>query len=260
MKKYFFIILISLTSCVTQRKLDEANKTNAVLRDSVSFFKQALKYSTDNYVEERLKPYSPKHVSNAKVVETTAHFNLTLKPQTNSGVAVSEENQSINFGYITYYIPDTMKVGTKYVIELRITKYNTIEFTAKIDTNRVEKEIRIAHKMEAKLIDIDKAFEIVIGNTADQSIEMNKSFTRWLWYVTPKKIGQHELRLIVVIKEKELIKDIPIYEDKVYVKTSIGYQTESFFEAYWQWLIGTFILPFLVWLYNKKRKKSIEKT
>lgn len=260
MKKYIVLSLLLLFTFCTPLK--ELKKENEVLNDSVAKLLKQIELLKDqdgdgvpDYVDVTYE-VDPKthHLVGASI----KHNAPTIVYRSVSSAAPSEtiESTQYNLGYLTYYIPDTMKVGVRYRIELRITKYKTVEFTAKLDTHRVEAQVRIAHKMEAKLTDIDKAFNIVTDNTPEQSVEMDKSFTRWIWFVTPIKSGSHELKMVVVIKENDLVKDIPVYENSIYIKSAPLYTTKGFFEQYWQWLIGTFVVPLCIWWYNKKKKKK----
>lgn len=165
------------------------------------------------------------------------------------------QNNQYNFGYITYYIPDTMKVGQSYRIELRISKYNTVELSIGLDTNRVQRNIRIGSKMEAKLIDVDNVFRINSTNTPEQTVEMDKSYTTWVWHVVPLKAGRHELKLLVTIKQNDIVKDVPVYEDKVYVQASPIFTIWGFIKENWHYILGTLGACFTWWYTNMRRKR-----
>lgn len=163
-------------------------------------------------------------------------------------------------GHLTYYIPDTMKVGKSYKIQLRISKHNTVEFHMNMDSNSVKKVIRIGSLMEAKLTDVDDAFKVNTTNTSTQSIERDSSYTEWVWYVTPLKGGKHLLKLTIVIKEDNLTKDIPVYEDRIYVQSSPIFTTKEFIRTYWQYMLGVIGTCFAWWYSNmRKKKKSMKR-
>jgi hypothetical protein len=159
-------------------------------------------------------------------------------------------------GYLTYYIPDTMKVGTEYKVQLRISKHNTVEFHYNMDTNSVKKQIRVGSSMETKLIDVDNVFQIITTDTPVQTIENDSSYTEWTWYITPQKGGRHLLKLVVTIKEDNLTKDIPVYEDKIYIQASPLFTIKGFFIQYWQYLLGVVGTVFAWWYTNMRRKKK----
>jgi hypothetical protein len=171
-------------------------------------------------------------------------------------VMMASNNQRDGFGTVIYKVPDTMKVGKTYRIELRISKYNTPEFTQGVSENAVQKPIRIGRSMETRLVSPDDAFEIKTDNTPTQTIEMDSSYTDWVWFVTPTKSGDHYLRLLIVIKEDNLTKDIPVYDGVIHVKSSPTWTVWEFIKKYWQWMLGTLVIPFSVWWYNKKKKKK----
>jgi hypothetical protein len=201
----------------------------------------------------------------AMKAESSSDSTMAVLIETTSVVPTESVNiiptQGSDLGFITYYIPDTMKVGARYSITLRISKHNTTELHANMDTNSVQAKVRIGHKMEARLTDIDSAFEFNTDNTPEQSVEMNESYTQWNWFVVPIKSGRHELRLIVVLKEGDIVKDIPVYENNIYVTASPLFTVESFFEENWKWIAGGIASAassaFAWWWVNRRKKKSV---
>ena len=85
------------------------------------------------------------------------------------------------------------------------------------------------------------------------------NFTQWEWDVTPENSGWHSLVLSVkaVIKisnRPDVNYDYPVLERKIYVKINPVQTTKSFIGKYWQWIIGTILIPLIGWLYNRWRK------
>lgn len=262
MKKYIVLLTLLFAFCTPQKKLEKEKET---LNDSIAKLLKQIELLKDQDGDGVADVVDIEYEVDPKlhhIVGASPRYDDPTIIYHSTGAVIDPttlESTKYNLGYLTYYIPDTMKVGVQYRIELRITKYKTVEFTANIDTHRVESSVRIAHKMEAKLTDIDKAFGIVTDITPEQSVEMDKSFTRWIWYVTPIKSGKHELKLIVVIKEKDLVKDIPVYENSIYVKSAPLYSTVSFFDEHLEWIlggIGTTASSLIVWWWNNRKKKK----
>ena len=171
-------------------------------------------------------------------------------------VALHEENK----GVVAYKIPDTMKVGQTYRIELRISKYNTPslveDLSLSIPNKPTVKPIRVGRTMETRLISLDDAFTIKTDNTPIQTIEMDSCYTDWVWFITPTKSGDHYLRLLIVIKEDNLVKDIPVYEGNIHVKASPGWSIWEFIKSYWQWLLGSIVIPIFAWWFVNRNKKK----
>jgi hypothetical protein len=115
--------------------------------------------------------------------------------------------------------------------------------------------------MEVKLVDPspidDKTFSIVPDNDAEQLIEDGNEVTKWSWNVTPLKSGGANLKIVVAIIKNGNKKET-VYQDNVNVKTNPGKTIPIFIGKYWQWFLSTLIIPFGVWLYNKKKEKEKE--
>jgi hypothetical protein len=62
--------------------------------------------------------------------------------------------------------------------------------------------------------------------------------------------------LVVTIKEDNLTKDIPVYEDKIYIQASPLFTIKGFFIQYWQYLLGVVGTVFAWWYTNMRRKKK----
>lgn len=121
--------------------------------------------------------------------------------------------------------------------------------------------IPVTETMECKLIDISvkgkKSFEIVSDNNGVQIIESGDTYTEWSWNVTPVHVGQTKLKIIVSIIKNDNKKDI-VYEDTVEIERDVKEQIVFFLEKYWQWFIGTLILPFIIWFWKNKKEKNKE--
>lgn len=171
-------------------------------------------------------------------------------------IVVEKDN---GMGIITYYIPDTMKVGIEYKVNLRIAKKNSVSISAGLPDIAVKKEIRVGKTMEAVIKQTNpelSAFKIESLNTAVQSIENDTSYTNWEWSIMPLKSGKHGLKLVIVIKENNLTKDIPVYEENIYVVSSPIYSAHKFIGQYWQWLMSSLVIPIFAWWFNKRKKKK----
>ena len=79
------------------------------------------------------------------------------------------------------------------------------------------------------------------------------SRTEWTWQVHPKDSGTQTLHLaleaIVPCEGKDCFRVIKTFDRDIEVRVS----PIDFLEQNWQWLIATLILPFGVWLWNRKQ-------
>lgn len=187
-----------------------------------------------------------------------------LKIITIENTKVISKSIEMSDGRVVYKIPPQMKIRSTYRVLLRIAKSKSIlciydSLKGEVRTS----EIPVTETMEIKLIDPspmdNKSFEIVPDNNAVQIVENGDTYTEWSWNVTPIKIGNSNLKIVVSIIRDGNKKDI-VYEDSVEVEKDIPTQILFFWNKYWQWIIATFLLPFIIFLYkNRKKKKEEEK-
>jgi predicted secreted protein len=165
-----------------------------------------------------------------------------------------------NYGTMYHIKYDTMFVGVpkkiKFIISKKLLKKSKIQ--KNFNTTEVtSRKIRISNNIRVDLIDpLETNFKIkYIGANTKQHLD--SSITTWVWWVTPLKPGNNLLVLCVDIfidgtnKTKR-------YDDNIIVisNDTIINKIYIFFKIYWQWIIGTFILPFSVFIWKKKKKKK----
>jgi hypothetical protein len=110
--------------------------------------------------------------------------------------------------------------------------------------------------------DGDEYFKITSKSTEIQNIEQF-GYTEWEWNVMPLKGGDNPLKLIIkvrIISEdgEKSFKDIVVFEKNITAKTNIVYSLKNLINKYWQWSLSTLVIPFFIWLYNRKKKKKEE--
>jgi len=165
-------------------------------------------------------------------------------------------------GTIAYSIPDTMTYGQVETITLRITKNETVEVIthgiAQPDRILVLENVRVSPLMTAELIDPspDKACFVIKGiNTTEQNIE-EQGFTQWEWTVKPVKAGSHPLKLLIKVKTQTGTKDIPVYDQNIYVYSKPMVMVGEFWDKYWQWLFTTILIPIFIFLWKRRKKEE----
>lgn len=174
-----------------------------------------------------------------------------------------------NLGLVAYSVPDKMQVGKTYTVKLRISKENNkVQLIngngvsiaeANIDSKITIASIRVEPIMSAKLISDSSKMLIQSTSTLVQDIE-KEGFTEWEWRLTPIKGGDIFIKIMVsvIVKsdEETITKDIPVYDEVVVVKSNYIFTIKGFINEYWQWIMTTIIIPFIVWFYNKRKKKK----
>ena len=166
-------------------------------------------------------------------------------------------------GLVRYHVPDSMKVGKDYSVDIRISRQKD---TTKIVINMPQGKtecIRVGSTMEVKLIDPEvNNFEITALNSEIQTIEDDGDFTSWEWTVKPLNGGTHKLKLLITIKTKDLVKDIPVFNKDIFVHASPFYSLKKLVTDNWAVLLPSVFLPIIggIWhlFFKKKRKPSDE--
>jgi len=188
---------------------------------------------------------------------------------------VKDGVEKIGEGIIVYSIPNEMVVGKYYSVKLRITKdtnksklilgdreisINDVSVSSKITIE----SIRVESVMSAQLISEEVSFKIESKSTEFQNIE-DSGYTEWGWRIKPLKGGSNFLKLLVKVRVKnesgEFYKDIIVFDKKVDIKSNALFSFKTWLSNYWQWIISTIIIPFIIWFYRKKseEKKKIKK-
>lgn len=167
-------------------------------------------------------------------------------------------------GWIAYSVPEEMKVAKSYSIKVRISKktgqtkadlilgnHDAIN-NPQLPSIATIEDVKVSGEMSAELRADGESFDIKALSTPVQNID-NESYTEWEWIVTPKKSGSSPIKLI--IKVKELNKDIVVFNKSIKIQKNVTVAVEGFFEKYWQWLMTTIIIPIFLYFWNRKKKK-----
>lgn len=175
---------------------------------------------------------------------------------------VISKSVSMSDGRVVYKIPERMKIRETSKVLLRISKSKaTVSVYDNLDGTVRTSEIPVTQTMEVNLIDPspadNRSFDIVPGNNAVQIIDDGETYTEWSWNVTPVRTGSSSLKIVVSVIRDGNKKDV-VYEDSVMIEKDLQNQISFFWGKYWQWLIGTFLLPFFLWLYKRKKDKKEE--
>ncbi len=167
-----------------------------------------------------------------------------------------------------YSIQDTMYVDSAYRVCATITKAlnDSILFLGLDSTKfkRKKKNIYISSKVKVVLLDPanNANFSINSLNTEEQIVD-DKTNTTWNWWVKPLTGGEHEIILRATIKEVtnlgESSRDIPVFEERIFIQISPLYITKQFIGNNWQWLAGTILIPCSIWVYKRKKEKNVKK-
>lgn len=249
MKKWFFILIFILTSCVSQKTPE---KKEWSINPNWKGFTDSIIDLEENVEEKKLvgnrEPASTEPLVIVEPMEIVIEKNRTIK-----------SSQQSELGQIIYKVPDTMSVGTNYQIIVRISKSQTnIEINDGLGNNVIKKSIRTSDRMQVQLKDpTEKNFKIVEINSEDQIVD--STYTEWRFNVIPQKSGHNQLLLVVSIFKGQDLKQI-VYSDDIWVKTNAKVQISNFWSNYWQWSMDKILIPIITFLFglwwSKRRKKE----
>jgi len=179
-----------------------------------------------------------------------------------------KENDTTS-GWIAYSVPEEMKVAKTYSIKVRISKKSGSQTKAHLILGSSDainnpslpsvatiEDVKVSGEMSAELRVDAGAFDIKALSTPIQNID-TESYTEWEWVVTPKKSGDSPLKLI--IRVKDLNKDIVVFNKNIKIKKNVTVAVEGFFQKYWQWFMTTIIIPIFIYFWNLKKKKRNKK-
>ena len=98
------------------------------------------------------------------------------------------------------------------------------------------------------------AFQVTSLSDEEQTVA-GKEYAEWDWNVTPLRSGDHWLHLRVVAPLNipgwgEKAYDFPAIDRSIEVQVDRWYASKNFLRNYWQWIVGTLLLPLLAWGYK----------
>lgn len=256
--KHLFLFLLLIIGCRTTKKPEiKSNneiKVDSMVLDTLSnnnvlsyqYEEKVAMSANPNYIKVQLTP-APETPKENKVRVIVIN-----------NVAVHSEHMVD--GNVVYQIPDTMLVRNTYTVFARIGK-TRVNIYEEINGTVRQASIPISETMEVKLIDEspsdNKMFDITMNNNGVQLVDTDNTYTEWSWSVTPKRNGVSQLKIVISIIKNGNKKDL-VYSDNVLVRINPRKQIGFFFKTYWQWLLSTIIIPFIVWLYKRRKKKEEE--
>ena len=183
---------------------------------------------------------------------------ISVRPSSSNIPTNSRSSNSIlDLGEVVYKIPDTMRIFKTYQVTVRISpKQGTTEIVENLDGRISRATIPITSRMEVELRDAsgDSSFTITKIN-ADKQIVDSEGYTQWCFSVRPIKNGEKRLSLVVSVITGDDRKQ-KVYSDTIHVKDDVVKKVDHFWSKYWQWIFTTILIPFIIWIWNRKKKKD----
>jgi hypothetical protein len=150
-----------------------------------------------------------------------------------------------------------MKQGEEQKVTVRISANASDELALELSPRNgvsIKNQITVSPYMSVKL-EGDEAFKIVALTPEDQFVAKDK-FTQWQFRVKAQDSGEHELDLLVGVREigsgRQEVRFNPTYEQKVIIEVDRTYVLVRFWNENWKYILGTLLLP-VAWFYVKRR-------
>lgn len=119
--------------------------------------------------------------------------------------------------------------------------------------------VLVSRVVHAKLTAPDFEVEAI---TPERQAISTTSNTEWLWNLTPKSVGEHQVYLtitaFVYVDESNFIeRHIRTFQKVVVIEVTPEQVIKAWFGKYWQWLWSALLLPIFLY-FRKKYKKTTE--
>jgi len=173
-------------------------------------------------------------------------------------------------GRLLFNPPEEMRVHQPETVEVRLASNSreSLENLQKGLIGRGSPEIEQIEKVSPKMKVVLRADEneFVItplpGGNEEQYVDP-ETFTEWAWRVVPVTSGSHKLYLgidaIIELPNRTANRYIPVIEKEVKVRVDPVYASTQFLKAYWQWILGTLLIPLLVGLWKARQNRRDKK-
>jgi hypothetical protein len=166
-------------------------------------------------------------------------------------------------GNLAYNTPSTMKLYETKTIQLIMNpNMSPTALAGQISEGGViiTATINVTPRMKAELYSVDPdAFVIQPLHDNPEQLLSSLESTEWMWNVTAKKGGSHELSLVVYrlveYNGKEYWRQVA-YKSTIVIQVTLVQKIE---QINWEWLIGIILTGLLIpaiWRYVDQRKKK----
>jgi hypothetical protein len=168
------------------------------------------------------------------------------------------EADDMSDGTMLHNIPDSMRVGKKQRIEVRLSRgQDRISIVKSVRGSQKVKiqEIKVGKAMGVKLIASPNEFEVLKHSSEIQAVS-RRGYTLWEWDVTPIKEGKHDLYLKVIVRKGSYNKDLPVLDKSVQVVTTETKRWTSFFNDNKVWSMGSLVIPLLIFIFSRLGRRN----
>lgn len=174
----------------------------------------------------------------------------------------TSQSDDLSDGTLLHNIPDSMRVGKKQRIEVRLSRgQNRITIVKNVRGSQKVKiqEIKVGSAMGVKLIASPHDFEVLKHSSEIQAVS-RRGYTLWEWDVTPLKDGKLDLHLKVIVRKGDYNKDLPVLDKSVQVVTTETKRWVTFFNNNKEWIMGSLVIPLLLFIASRLGRRRPKPT
>lgn len=174
--------------------------------------------------------------------------------------AIDRDRAEVEMGRLLFDAPRTMKQGKREMLRVQLTRDAQGNLTLRLPPVRGEGEMKvpIGPHMLVKLSGY--GFDLTPLTPEKQVVEPH-GYTEWSFDVMPLESGHHSLRLAIGVRMKtpdgEEMRFHPVISRAIYVTFDPIFATKRFSSTNWQWLATAIIIPFIVWIWDRRERNAL---
>lgn len=175
-------------------------------------------------------------------------------------VAEDELFDQLKPGKVVFNVPNTMELNEKKGIQLLLSLKATFpELKKKIEEEGEirQQQIRVSQIMTASLK--GSGFKIEAISPALQLINLDGT-TEWCWEITATTPGIQKLYLsmdaIFTLDGKDRPYTVQTLSEEIEIVVTWQQQVTAFVAENWKWLWTTILVPFIGWLWERRKNKG----
>jgi hypothetical protein len=234
-------------------------QTTARAGDAMTIRSTVRSASVSDSVTDKVAPAVAEAVTEAidKGVPADAANEAAARGLDKAATAPNEVDrllEGLQLANIAFNTPDTLGYGRTSVIKLELSANKTPEELAGTIHEPGPTEtatVKISNEMDARLT--GEQFEIKAVRKERQAVSANG--TEWSWDIKPKEMGPQKLHLtldaVLTIDNHESTYTLKTFDKTIGVNVVWPETFFTFFGKYWQWIVTTIVIPFVVWIGKK---------
>lgn len=178
----------------------------------------------------------------------------------------AQEEPDYKIGNILYNPPTEMTLNVTETVEIRIGK-DEVSREGLVGGGAVQQEaIPISETMSVRLCCGDSSkgdpFDIHFAGSEEQLVDSpiigDDGYSEWVFQVTPRKKGQHQLQLIVsahyTLSNGKTVSKDEVLNRQITVNVDSSQEAKSWLSQHWQWLGLLLVIPLAAFIISRRNK------